>query len=677
MDMGQDRQMQMVGGHVVGDQNRYNAMQNAGNQVGQNAVQNVSIQNVGNHNGLIVVLGITNPSGNGNVVAARAEGNGNQIRCYKCKGLGHYAMNCTEEAGIQLQAENFDLMAATGDIDEIEEVNANCILMANLQQASTSSTQTDKPPIYDSDGSAKVHHYENYYDNDIFNMFTQEEQYTELLEPITEPHTVQQNNSNVISVESSVEHSGGTVEQHPTTVEETRAYSEPLYNNLVTEVKKVNMAKFDELKTGYRKSVYQEQYLAKKINSLYLSSAKQITTLNEKITNLNNQLSKEKSIVSSLKQEKEKLKDDFKTCENELLDKLIQYKKKIKELDNILVKTGKSIQTMHMLSPKPDSFYHTEQKMALEKHDPPAVYGLEETLQLAQESRLKMKQLNKEIKPTNYAKINKLSEVFVSQKAKLREEADESLDTITNLEKENKRLMRAVFSQDTMSIMQSPPVVETSNLQNELERMKERFKNCIVKKENKYAKLWNDWYKKCEECKYDKILYDKAYNNKQHQIERLKAQLGDLKGKSIDTQCASATLDPLYQKLDDENMSLELQVVEEHDLTKPVTSHSVPKSQESKVVKNDKVIAPRMFSINPSKTYREEKFVPINQVRTKLITVSQPHVITKQDVNPNSNGLSSTGVDNTAKTRRPQPKSIQRMIGSPLRLRVVASRIMK
>ncbi|GJX20145.1 hypothetical protein Tco_0222822 [Tanacetum coccineum] len=38
---------------------------------------------------------------------------------------------------------------------EIEEVNANCILMANLQQALTSSTQTDKAPIYDSDGSAE------------------------------------------------------------------------------------------------------------------------------------------------------------------------------------------------------------------------------------------------------------------------------------------------------------------------------------------------------------------------------------------------------------------------------------------------------------------------------------------------------------------------------------------
>nr|GFD22669.1 hypothetical protein [Tanacetum cinerariifolium] len=64
------------------------------------------------------------------------------------------------------------------DLDEIEEVNANCILMANLQQASTSGTQTDKASVYDSDGSAEVHAYENCDDNEIFNMFTQEEQYT-------------------------------------------------------------------------------------------------------------------------------------------------------------------------------------------------------------------------------------------------------------------------------------------------------------------------------------------------------------------------------------------------------------------------------------------------------------------------------------------------------------------
>ncbi|GJX50227.1 hypothetical protein Tco_0277072 [Tanacetum coccineum] len=112
---------------------------------------------------------------------------------------------------------------------------------SKLKTASTTSgTQTDNAPVYDSDGSAEVHNYDNCYDNEIFNMFTQEEQYTELLEPIPEPHQEQQNDSNVISDFSCVEQEGGIVDQHPATVEETRAYFESLYNNLALEVEKVN-----------------------------------------------------------------------------------------------------------------------------------------------------------------------------------------------------------------------------------------------------------------------------------------------------------------------------------------------------------------------------------------------------------------------------------------------------
>nr|GEV94265.1 retrovirus-related Pol polyprotein from transposon TNT 1-94 [Tanacetum cinerariifolium] len=232
---------------------------NGGNQYRQYARQNVG--NLARYND---VIRNQNQVGNGNLVAARAEGNavgrnGNQIRCYNCRGV-----------------EEYDLMAATADLDEIKEVNANCILMANLQQASTSGTQTDSAPVYDLDGSTE--------------------------------------------------------------------------------------------------------------------------------------LSKEKSTVFFLLEEKKKLKSDFKTHEDELLDKQIQLEKKIKELNNILLNTGQSIQMIHMLLPKPDSFYHTEQKIALgyqnpfylkqaqkkqqslydgkvllKKHDPPVVHDSEETLQLAQE----------------------------------------------------------------------------------------------------------------------------------------------------------------------------------------------------------------------------------------------------------------------------------------------------
>nr|GEZ87328.1 hypothetical protein [Tanacetum cinerariifolium] len=76
-------------------------------------------------------------------------------------------------------------------------------------------------------------------------------------------------------------------------------------------------------------------------------------------------------------------------------------------------------------------------------------------------------------------------------------------------------------------------------------------------------------------------------------------------------------------------------------------------------MKNNKVIAPGMFRINLFKTSWEEKHVPNNvrvSVRTTPITVSQPTVFTKKDVNSDSNGLSFTGIDNT-KTRRPQPRS--------------------
>nr|GEX23540.1 hypothetical protein [Tanacetum cinerariifolium] len=568
--------------------NGYNDVQNVGNQVIQNAVQNPRIQNVGNQNGLIGVLGNANqnPNVNGNFVVVCAKGNatghnGNQIRCYNCKGVGHFARNCTvrprrrdaaylqtqlliaqkEEAEIQLQAEEFDLMAAATDLDKIKEVNANCILM---------------------------------------------EQYTELLELIPEPNQVSQNDNNVISEVSSMEQSGGTVEPHPANVEETCVLYDSLYNNLAIEVEKVNTVNRKlretnaELKT--RLARYKNQEKCFEIN-------------------LNKQLLVEKSTVSFLLEEKKMLKSDFKIHEDELLDKQIQLEKKIKELDNILVKMGQSIQTIHMLSPKLDSFYHTEQKMALGYQNP----------------------------------------FYLKQAQQKQQKADESLTKHKALELEIKHLLRAVVSQDIMSVVQNNSVGKTSNLQTELERTKERFENCIIKRrmnmlnfgmiENENVELEFRVLNYAKENAHLKTTYKNLFDSISMTRTQTKTIIDSLQNKLHDTIYENAKLRvQLFDKVSDQKdtacgMSANTKfakqsilgkppkVGETHALSKPVTSNSIPTPQGSKVVKNVKVIALGMFRINPFKTSREEKHVPNKvkaSVRTNPITVSQPPVITKK-----------------------------------------------
>nr|GEY62120.1 hypothetical protein [Tanacetum cinerariifolium] len=74
------------------------------------------------------------------------------------------------------------------------------------------------------------------------------------------------------------------------------------------------------------------------------------------------------------------------------------------------------------------------------------------------------------------------------------------------------------------------------------------------------------------------------------------------------------------------NVEILPKIGETNALSKPVTSNSVSTPQVSKGVNNDKVIAPGMFRINPSKNSRNKMHV-LNTVsasaRTKPITISQ------------------------------------------------------
>nr|GEW25640.1 hypothetical protein [Tanacetum cinerariifolium] len=512
MNMGQDRQMQMVGG-------------NGGNQFRQYA---------GNPAGYNDVIGNLNQIGNGNIVAAHAEGNaagqnGNQIRCYNCRGV-----------------EEYDLMAAAADLDEIEEVNANCILMANLQQASTSGTQTDSAPVYDSDGSAE---------------------------------------------DTSVEQGGETVEQHPANFEETRALYESLYQNLAIEPDSFYHTE-QKMALGYQNPFYLKQ-AQKKQQSLY------------------------------------------------------------------------------------------DVKVLLEKHDPPVVHDSKETLQIAQESREKMKQLNKEIKLVNYTKINHLSGVFVPQTALSREELFFSNNSKTTTVSKSISIPNKDFSDDTtpsvarkflnevkstivtlQHVIKHGMTIETHNwsssahqelhkivreenfpIVNQVDARVQNFEIQFLKEAAKFVGDFKSLANEADvslakhkalELEIERLLKAVVIQDIMIIIERLQAQLGDLKGKSKDTSCVSDTRNSLSQILENENVELEFQVLnyarenahlkatyknlfdsisvshntqdtsentkfakqpivknlpkvgETNALSKPVTSNSVSTPQESKSVNNDK-----------------------------------------------------------------------------------------
>nr|GEW57627.1 hypothetical protein [Tanacetum cinerariifolium] len=327
-----DRKIQNVGrnggnqfgqyaGQVAQNQQGFNAWQNGGIQ----GAHNTSVQTGGNQNGLVVVPGIANQSGTGNVVAARAEGIGigNQARDAAYLQT-QFLIAKKEEAGIQLQAEEFDFMAAAGDLDEIEEVNANCILMANLQQASIFGTQHDRAPIYDTDGSAE-------------------------------------NDNHVTSVASSMMHSGGTIETSSAPNEEIRAHQETVYRNLVDQVaqetlelaqescEKMRLLKKEIKPANYAKinhmsGVFVPQTTKSK-EELFLSNVSNLVTVSKTISIPNEDLSDDTTLSVARKvqnfkiqflQEAAKFVQDFKSLAKEVDESLDKQKPLELEIERLL-----------------------------------------------------------------------------------------------------------------------------------------------------------------------------------------------------------------------------------------------------------------------------------------------------------------------------------------------------
>nr|GFA18325.1 integrase, catalytic region, zinc finger, CCHC-type, peptidase aspartic, catalytic [Tanacetum cinerariifolium] len=132
---------------------------------------------------------------------------------------------------------------------------------------------------------------------------------------------------------------------------------------------------------------------------------------------------------------------------------------------------------------------------------------------------------------------------FVGDFKSLANKADASLAKNKALELKIERILKAVVSQDIMIIMQNESVVDTSDLQTELERTKERFENCIIKKETEYAKLWNDW----SNTKNDRVPFASKSSRSQNKEAKVEEHHRNLllskNNKHISSACNNIKID--------------------------------------------------------------------------------------------------------------------------------------
>jgi hypothetical protein len=436
--------------------------------------------------------------------------------------------------------------------------------MANLQEAKY-DTDSDTLPVYDINAVSEVSHFNTCHNNDIFDMSPHEEQHSEKLTPTYDTYLDTPSSSNTPLATPDVNHNGGFVSQHAENDEETRALFESLLHNCGIEIEKVKKVNCDvkaanvklttelerykenaksfqinkeresEFEIGYKKLLVKDREWKQKFTNLEISSTKTINSLNQEISELTNQLSKQKTAYSNLEKERDELKKDFAKKEDKLLEEIVESEHMIAHLEELVV-----------------------------------IY---------------------------------LWQIFTIK-----------------LEKENVSYFK------------------------QLDR-------------------------KSEECKYDKLSYERAFKNMKKQNDHLRAQLESQKGKGAETKFAKPSTSEkpnVSNTVNKPKMSISRfapKVDEKKDLTKPVNQTPLPKQSENEkildkgkaVVETPKVIAPGLFRISP--TNASASTSKTNDKGIKDNSKESRYAKKDNNINPNACALPSTGLESTSRSSRLKPKS--------------------
>ncbi|GJR33577.1 hypothetical protein Tco_1209261 [Tanacetum coccineum] len=227
---------------------------------------------------------------------------------------------------------------------------------------------------------------------------------------------------------------------------------------------------------------------------------------------LENQILRKNIDISSICQTRNSLKANIKHHEDKYLNEILELQAKNKDLENIVCKMGRSIETLRLLINEQNAFRDNLRKSGLGYNGPYVlsqayakipklyrayelrdeneqlhVFDSEDTLEDAEKRRLKMYEFQKDekvqelkIKPIDYGKLNKLYDDFVPQKELSAEQTYFPSSFISSEE----------FSSETKPSMASMPSANPMLV--DLNKMENVFKtlNELLEKNSKRASIF-------------------------------------------------------------------------------------------------------------------------------------------------------------------------------------------
>nr|GEX44264.1 hypothetical protein [Tanacetum cinerariifolium] len=368
------------------------------------------------------------------------------IQCYNYKEFGHVARECQKPKRAKDAAYHREKMLLS-----------HYMYMAQLQEVSPDAV--DSGPIFDDEPLQKVSN------DDYYNVFSIESVHPEQSKPMLDTYPIEQDAQNVIidSLDMSdnreeidqndddndlaKEHEllASLIEKLKCEIEDFKNKNKSLEssNNFFKEANNRLFETNNLLYADYKKS---EAELARRNSKEYASQMElectkvrgdllsykmdyhksctkytdTINALNQTILEMKDKLSAHQETISILLQQKEAQIKLYKTQEDKELEKVTELENKVNVLDNIVYKTGQSVQTMNMLNNKCQTIFAKPEFLKKAQRANPHLYDIgcyndnlalmlapdsDEVIRLEKERQSKLSDL---IRLFDYDKLNNL-----------------------------------------------------------------------------------------------------------------------------------------------------------------------------------------------------------------------------------------------------------------------------